>query len=427
MSPESRRRLDALSDAALPVFADLLEDGAEMWRAAGGRIEGVATPVQVRWQPDRSLLVRYAGTDDAGDPTSFIAYAAARLPEQATILEGAAGRVAVWEMRRDPWLPGLRVALDPPSVRRMLAPLGVAEGPVALRLQAYRPGRRAVVEILTGRYRFFLKVVRPERVAALQVRHRAHEATLPIPLSHGWSPEHGLVLLEARPGTTLRQALANGDAVPAPQRIDTLLHALPEADGAPARSQVEAGVRHVDLLRRLAPDAIREVDEDLLVFETPDATTLRPIHGDLHEAQVLVQGGEVTGLIDLDTAGLGEPLDDWATFLAHLAIWRNAAADDDTHARVTAYARGVADVALSLGAPEAIERRTAAVILGLAAGPFASLAPDWAQLVDARIRLAVDWLRGDGPAALLADASAERAGGDESELIAVSGPAHGGD
>src|SRR5690606_31545657 len=134
------------------------------------------------------------------------------LPEGAAVLRSELGEVAAWPVAGDPALPGLSAALDPQAVREMLAPLGVPRGPVALRLRAYRPGRRAVVEATMGGHRFFVKVLRPSRIEALQLWHRALEGILPVPASHGWSSDLGLVVLEARRGTTVREALIRGEA-----------------------------------------------------------------------------------------------------------------------------------------------------------------------------------------------------------------------
>ena len=44
------------------------------------------------------------------------------------------------------------------------------------------------------------------------------------------------------------------------------------------------------------------------------------MHGDFYESQLLVDGGSVAGLLDVDTAGRGARIDDWSTMLAHLVL-----------------------------------------------------------------------------------------------------------
>jgi hypothetical protein len=400
MDEASRQRLLELSDPQLPCIHEVVEGGADLWEAVSGeRLERVRA-VQARWSPGRSLTVRYDSPSG-----SFVAYSGGQLPDGVPVVRPADGggtpAVAVWRIAEDPWLPGLRVALDPAAVRTMLAPLGVPAAPVALRLRAYRPGRRAVVEVTSGAHRVFVKVARPSSIEALQRRHQAMDAgdpRLPIPVSHGWSSELGLVVLEARPGITLREALATDlYLAPSVETVRSLLDGLPEiGDGRTARSQVHAGIEHVALIRRLAPDASRALDEFDLRAMVGRSTVERSVHGDLHEAQILVQGGAITGLLDIDTVGLGDPRDDWATLLGHLVV-RAAEAGHEERARIRGYAAEVARLLLTFTDDAQGRRgalaRVASVIIGLAAGPFSAMAPDWAATVDARIGLAARWLR----------------------------------
>jgi aminoglycoside phosphotransferase (APT) family kinase protein len=44
-----------------------------------------------------------------------------------------------------------------------------------------------------------------------------------------------------------------------------------------------------------------------------------PVHGDFRDGQLLVAGGHLGALIDVDTAGPGERADEWARLLGHLS------------------------------------------------------------------------------------------------------------
>lgn len=386
-------------------------------------------PLQVRWQPGRSLTVRYDVSDEGAESPpigGFVAHVGERPEADVPVLQSDLGEVALWRLAEDPWLPGLRVALNPDSVRGMLATLGVARGPVALLLRAYRPGRRAVVEVQTGGFRCFVKVVRPERIGALQRRHEAIAGRLPVPASHGWSADLGLVVLEARHGTTLRDALASGDPLPSPEDIRRLLDCLPDLQGGGvARTQVQAGIDHLPLVRLLAPEAARTLDGFAIAAMAGTPQPSQTVHGDLHEAQLLVEDGCLSALLDVDTAGLGDPRDDWATFLGHLVVRGHESVGAERE-RVRAYAREVAEVLLAQAegsdAPGESSARVAAVILGLATSAFASLAPNWAELVDGRVRLATSWLRGEGFVRLDEDGAAHLE--DEKRLMPVSPETH---
>src|SRR5690606_30095586 len=45
-----------------------------------------------------------------------------------------------------------------------------------------------------------------------------------------------------------------------------------------------------------------------------------PVHGDFYENQVWVRAGRLSGLLDIDTAGAGDRLDDLACLLGHLSV-----------------------------------------------------------------------------------------------------------
>lgn len=433
MDEGSRARLASLRDPALPALQELLEGGAELWRAAAGSEDARVQPVQVRWQLGRSLTVRYAVSDERADSpggVGVVAHLGDRPEGDVTVLRGDLGEVALWRLAEDPWLPGMRVALDPDSVRDMLATLGVARGLVALRLRAYRPGRRAVVEVQTDAFRCFLKVVRPHRIVALQRRHQVVAGRLPVPLSHGWSPELGLIVLEARRGMTLHEALASGEPLPTAGDVRQLLDGLPDlapsGEGASAApSQVQAGIDHLPLVRRLAPEAARELDGFDLEAMVGRTRRIQTVHGDLHEAQLLVEDGRLSALLDIDTVGAGDPRDDWATFLGHLAV-RSQECESGERGRVHAYSRDVAEVLRAYSqrpdGDEEASARVAAVIVGLATSAFASLAPNWAELADARVRLAALWLSGEGFVRLEKDGLSGRE--DENRLIGVSRETH---
>src|SRR5690606_26735783 len=150
--------------------------------------------------------------------------------------------------------------------------------------------RRAVVEVWAGQMRFFLKVVPPAQIAGLQARHRLMGDLLPVPRSHGWSTELGLVVLEALPGQTLRAALGDRSfPLPDPQTIAAMLDIIPDpGDGARAGSPLTAARSHARLLKRVVPECADDLAAivDRLQDDGPPGD-LVPVHGDLHEAQLL--------------------------------------------------------------------------------------------------------------------------------------------
>jgi hypothetical protein len=399
-----------LSDPELPALTDLLGAGApEMLAAAVPAAFGEAATVaesravQVSWRPGRALTVRYHVAIDGGSGAtrneSLVAHTGAILPEGALRLTSEDGDIALWRVADDPWLPGLRAALEPARVRELLASIDVEPGPVHLNLRAYRPGRRAVIEVVTGPHRFFIKVVRPRRVARLQHRHRELEPVLPVPQSHGWSNEAGMVILQAMEGVTLRDCLDDLDgAPPEPAALAKLLDRIPAIDdGAQSRSLLHTPFAHIELLRRLAPGALTEIGQLRDAFEhaaAEETTPFVPIHGDFHEAQLLVLNGGVSALLDIDTVTLGDRADDWAMLIAHLDLHAQSA-DAARAAHIEQYRDRVHELALSSGRESALRVRIAASVFGQATGPFRVQSPRWPDETRARVLRAAQWLNGE--------------------------------
>ncbi len=105
------------------------------------------------------------------------------------------------------------------------------------------------------------------------------------------------------------------------------------------------------------------------------------MHGDLYEAQLLLAGGDVVGVLDVDGAGAGQRIDDLANLLGHLAVLGH-------HGYRRELAAGLPV------APADLATRVAAVVLGLATGPFRVQSRGWPQATEARLALAEELLAG---------------------------------
>ena len=408
-------RTARLSDPALPAVTVLLGDGvppplAAAMSAVGAEIEE-ARAVQVTWWPGSSITVRYrARLRGAYAGVRQLVATAGRIPEGAVVVGDGESQVGVWRVPHDPSLPGLAQAMDPEAVRRLLADLGAVDGPVQTRLRAYRPGRRAVVEARGEQASIFLKLVPPPQARTLHDTHTAAAAHLPVPRSLGYSAELGLVALETLPGITLRAALADPAApLPPPQEVIALTAHLPPTDRV-TRSPIQRLPDAADLLRRLLPESANLIDEIVQAIG-PDHRPITAIsHGDFHEAQLLVSGGRLRGVLDIDTHGRGRPGDDPATMLGHLSVLEHSSPQPG---RVAAYRKALHQRWDGLVDPADLRLRSAAVIAGLATGPFRVQLPDWPAHTRARLELAARWAAG-----------AHRI--DESPLTTISSGAHPG-
>jgi hypothetical protein len=392
------RRL-ALRDEAIPVLPDLLGDGhLAMLEAAFSASDArvlQARLANVTWRPGQNLTVQYdvrlSSADGCERRETIVARTGGALPEGAVILDGDAGRVALWRMAADPALPGLGAVLDPGRGGALLVDLGAPPGDVSITIKAYRPGRRAVVELLVPGARLFAKVVSPGEAQALHARHRLLAQTLPVPQSHGWSEDLGIVALQPLPGVTLREALANGLPAPAPGEVLGVLEAIPApADGRRSPALVDAAVAHAGLLRRLLPEESGRLDTIIdAVQRAAGASPLVPVHGDYYETQVTVLDGRLAGMLDIDTMGLGHRVDDHANAIAHLAVWGPSS---PRPGEVNAYANAMLAVATAADDPATLRMHVAAAIVGLATGPFRVQSPRWPEETRARLALATRWV-----------------------------------
>jgi hypothetical protein len=115
-----------------------------------------------------------------------------------------------------------------------------------------------------------------------------------------------------------------------------------------------------------------------------------PVHGDFHSSQILTNGSEIVGLVDVDTYGAGERIDDLASLLGHLttlSLTSRARRDIDRYGtELIAAFDGEAD-------PVELRLRTAAVVFGLATGPFRVQLRRWEGETEDRLALAERWVR----------------------------------
>lgn len=311
------------------------------------------------------------------------------LPDGALVLERGDDRVAVWRFPHDPYLPGLPSAIDAPRVRELLDHVGAPSGALRLRTRAYRPSRRAVVEVTvtnaaSPRRVLYLKVLSGARATTLADHHRQLAAHVPVPRVIGVAETQGIVALEALPGHTLRDAVAEGAPVPEPAELLDLSHRLQASGLASDRSPRDFAnpTRHVDLLCELAPEAaptVRRVADEASRVEGAACV----VHGDFHAGQVLVDGGAIVGLLDVDGAGHGLLAHDAGTFVAYLQVLGEL--HPEARDRLETYAAAVADAYRPEIGAAVLARATAGAWLGLATAAHRSQEPDWAATTRRRI------------------------------------------
>ncbi len=387
-------------DPDLPALHTLLGPDAEglmsaVVAAGDGRLRSLET-TQVRYVPGKSVTVQYRagvlGHDDQSEVHTYVASSGIEVPEGTAVFEADGMRLSVWRFPDDPFLPGLRTAVDARRVVGLLGQVGVRSGTPRIRTRAYRGGRRAVVEVAMGSNRVFVKVLRPSKAGDLQRKHVRLAEHLPVPHSHGWSEAQGLVVLQAMPGRTLRKALESGSRrLPSAAQLLALLGRFPDppsAESAVPGAHDRAAV-HSATLAVLLPEAA-----DRLASIVSRVEGVRPehhvgVHGDYHASQVLVRSDEVIALVDVDTAGVGERANDLANILGHLSTLGRASGG---RRNIERYGRRLIAAFDEVTDPHDLRLRTAAVVLGLATGPFRVQSPTWPQQTMQRIALAEEWM-----------------------------------
>jgi hypothetical protein len=304
--------------------------------------------------------------------------------------------VHLWRHPADPELPGLAAACRAADAD--------------LDLVAYRPLRRAVVRVRPRpgadgspavTYR---KVVRPRRVEALHARHELLAAAgIPVPASLGWTPD-GVLTLAALEGPSLAHALAADGALRLdPAAFLDLLDTLPA--GACDLRRRAPWSEHALVYARGAAFTLPHAAAELGALGAQIAELVRrtdpgpvvPTHGDLYEANLLVTGPTITGLLDLDSVGPGHRVDDLACLLGHALVLPCLA--PAVYPLVPAAVQRWLTAFDAVVDPAALRARVAAVVLSLVAGATGSpgdpapAARADAAAVDAtaRLGLARDW------------------------------------
>ena len=391
---------EPIADPNLPALALLLGREAvevldTVLAEAGGRCKS-ARCSQVRYVPAQSVTAQYAASvkwiDGSTTNETLVAASGIVVPDDTPVLQTDDVKIAVWRYPNDPFLPGLGPAADSDRVHRLLKQLGAPTDIVRLRRRAYRPGRRAVIEAVSPRARMYLKVVRPDRVAALQAKHSAMAGHIPVPHSYGWSKDLGLVAMQAMPGKTLCKALESGTRrLPTGPELVALLGALPDPPDTKGLvlGPAQRAADHARLLKAVTPEHEDRVDAVVgtLTGVVDEPTTA--VHGDFHSSQILTKGGSVVGLIDVDTTGRGTRTADLAGLIGHLST---LALGSSARRNIERYGAALIADFDRMTDPATLRLQTAAVVLGLATGPFRVQQTRWPVETERRISLAERWI-----------------------------------
>lgn len=304
--------------------------------------------------------------------------------------------VFVWRHPDDPQLPGMWLAATPAMVQhhftnnRELA---------ALSTIIYRPLSRAVFRArLVAEHpgapprSMYLKVFKQGQADAVYRKHQLlAQAGVPVvaPIA---PPVEDVLALAAGEGVPLGQYVqAEGNYSGFdPNQLISMLDALPAAllDVPHRASWADRYQEFLLAARTVMPAQAQRIDrfgEGLAAAHSNlDLGPLVPTHGDLYEAHILVDPttGNINHILDIDGAGPGFRVDDYACLVGHLAVlghrddtrwgWQSAMrafATFTTHTPATTLAVRAAAVVLSLipgYQPDETTAVTARTYLGIA-------------------------------------------------------------
>ena len=379
--PEGLAAIDAVAEAwgATVVSATVHEvhhrPGAGVTVGFDVRVASEASPLERA----EYLLLTTGTVDEPGAATSGVV----RLQNGDRVLHA-------WKHPADPALPGLPVASDV-TLAAARTHLDEDPGTAVLELIGYRPMRRAVLSLTSQRRRVFLKVVRPDQLDGLLARNRCAEPAGAPRVLDVWD-ESVLVFPQAQ-GEPLPELLArDGAANVDPRDLLACLDAIhPDALALPLRRPwAERSQHYADAACNVLPDQagrIRALEAGIAArLEAFPRGPLVPTHGDFHAANILMTGSSVTALLDVDTIGPGQRVDDLACLLGHMAVLPCLA--PDTYPLVRTTLRRWLSVFESVVHPAALRVRAAGVVLSLLASMPANETGEAAR-TDALGRLAV--------------------------------------
>lgn len=386
------RLLPAAAHLTGPASTDLLRTAVG---AAGGRLLR-ARPCHVQYRPGNDVVVRFDATVRwaGGEPERDTLVAAATrdrvLPgtlHLQSCVDGVDLDVGVWRWPFDPVLQGLRDAVTASHAARFLD--GIAAGVRTLEVVAYRPCERAVARVTTTEGDLlYLKVVAPAITDQVVGRHAAlHAAGVPVPRVLRHDRTRGVIAMAELRGRTLRERLARTGPWPAAGEFRRVMDAFATSHlvGTPVPSRAEHGALHAAMLATVVPTQRHRLDRLAATLRTAGVAAARreraTIHGDLYAAQVVTDGPWITGVLDLDDAGPGDPLDDIANLLGHLLVRAIGRDHDGRIGRYASRLRTELTADLPDGWLGELDLVTAGVVTGLATGPFRNQSRGWAREV----------------------------------------------
>jgi hypothetical protein len=230
----------------------------------------------------------------------------------------------------------------------------------------------------------YIKVVAPDAVRSIAQRHASlRAANVPAPLVTATDEALGLLVLEPLVGPTLRDLVkGTPGAWPSSDEFDRIGEgfAATKLGAPPVASKLSDAVLHARMLAMVTPERRRVLEALSERFEdAPVPPNDVTIHGDLHDAQLIVVEGEIRGVLDVDDAGPGAAIDDRSNVIARMLFRADAGAHNAV--AIVDYAESLRAASVPRFDPDQLDLHTAACLIGLATGPFQLQSSGWSDTV----------------------------------------------
>lgn len=395
-------------DKELPDLP-LLFDSQWVWQAFGTHIDAAVDEPQrfsiqkLQYWPGRRALASYVVE---WPEHSWIA------DDQFTVELVAKQAVRLFRYPLDPYLPGLRCMASPLDAPELLTKyVRLHSRHLRVDLVRYRPAARAVLRHIvshrwshTDKVTLFVKVMPPERVSRLwAAAELAKSSEFVLPQLAGCWADQGVVWQTCVPGKTVGRLIRQGNP-PEPDLILDHLARLWSGPVPPDKSSpsLAAGFR---LTRRILSRLLQERETYRLLQGVADilgpfAEAWQPrtlAHNDFYDDQMLLTPTGRVALVDFEEIGLGDPLLDVGTLLAHL---RWGASLGTARQRLQTYRSNFRCAALErFGWDEReLDLREAFALFRLSTNPLHRLHRDWLSAIETGLSLAAEALNAACPA-----------------------------
>ena len=317
MIPALRGLLDQYAAGRRATVLDFRQHDSEP--TGDGFIVGCAVRLQLQdgTEEQADVYLNTASRPAADDRSSVL-----------TALDGSS--VIAWQYPHDPALPALSAVSFPEAVGHVLEKFGIRAAGASVTLEAYRPGKRAVFRVDAEAGRYFIKVVDPATVSMIHGMHGMFLARgVRVPHSLGYA-DSGMLLLDRLPGDSAAARIADigGD----PRFLASLDSLTMQMAQVPLTGHARASLAkradwYASRMRQIAPAF---ADRTLVltnaithIYAEARQQGLVAIHGDMHLGQIFVDPAEpwrIVGVLDIDTAGMGDPADDRGALYGHVCV-----------------------------------------------------------------------------------------------------------